>query len=93
MLRGTIIVLALLALVVCVGLAGAQEQKEEGILGKMKGVLPGTGEKACGQKEGTGIMEKMKGVLPGGEEKGAAQKEGTGIMEKVKDLVPAGSGK
>ena len=66
MLRGTIIVLALLALVVCVGLAGAQEQKEEGILGKMKGVLPGTGEKACGQKEGTGIMEKVKDLVPAG---------------------------
>jgi hypothetical protein len=93
MLRGTIIVLALLALVVCIGLAGAQEQKEEGVIGRVKGVLPGTEEKACTKKEGAGMMEKVKTALPGAEENGAAPKEGTDIIEEEKGVVPAESGK
>ena len=60
MMRGMVIALALIAFVVCVGLATAQEQKEEGILGKVKSVLPGSGEKACTKKEGAGMMEKVK---------------------------------
>ena len=64
MLRGMIILLALLGFVVCVGLAAAQEQKEEGVLGRVKSVLPRSGEKACGPKEGAGIMEGEKDVVP-----------------------------
>ncbi|MCX6339884.1 MAG: hypothetical protein NTX71_08195 [Candidatus Aureabacteria bacterium] len=93
MLRGMIILLALLGFVVCVGLAAAQEQKEEGVLGRVKSVLPRSGEKACGPKEGAGMMEKVKAALPGAEDKGAAPKEGAGIMEGEKDVVPAESGK
>ncbi|MEJ2745451.1 MAG: hypothetical protein P8123_07190, partial [bacterium] len=93
MMRGIVIALMLLAFVACVGLVAAQEQKEEGIMGKVKKVLPGGDKKACTKKEGPGMMEKVKEALPGGKEKAATKEERTGMMEKMKKLLPGGEKK
>jgi hypothetical protein len=94
MRRNVIIGVALIALAVCLGLAGAQEEKSEGMLGRVKGVISGSEEKTPTPKTCSGgAMEKVKSALPGSEEKAAAPKEGAGILEKVKDVIPGESGK
>jgi hypothetical protein len=62
-------VVALAALVISMGLAGAEEQKAEGVMGAIKNIVPGSSDEAATKKEGEGMLDKMKGMLPGGEKK------------------------
>jgi len=93
MRRVALIMFACAAVALCVGLVGAQEQKSEGLMGKVKEIIPGSEEKGAAKMEGAGTMEKMKGAPPGSEEKGAAEMEGAGTMERVKGVMPGESGK
>jgi hypothetical protein len=80
-MRSAIIVVTLLGFVCCVGLAKAQP-KEEGVMGKMKSMMPGSEEKA------PGMMEKAKEVGTGEGWMKEGEKPAGGMMEKVKEIVP-----
>jgi len=65
MRRVALIMFACAAVALCVGLVGAQEQKSEGLMGKVKEIIPGSEEKGAAEMEGAGTMERVKGVMPG----------------------------
>ena len=93
MVRVTVVVLALTALVLSVGLAKAQEQKSEGIVGAIKDVVPGMGEKkdaaaADTSAESKGLLDKAKGLIDKKEaESAASSKEGKGLLDKAKEAI------
>lgn len=84
MIRGVVVAAALLSLVAYAGLAGAQEQNDEGILGKVKSVLPGEKDTAGAQKAADETAQSAQ------EGAAATQKEGAGFMDKVKGVVSGG---
>ena len=81
-MRVMVAVVALAALVISMGLAGAQEQKTEGVMGAIKNIVPGGSDEAAAKKEGEGMLDKMKGMLSGSE-----KKEGEGLLDKAKSAV------
>ncbi len=81
-MRVMVAVVALAALVISMGLAGAQEQKTEGVMGAIKNIVPGGSDEAAAKKEGEGMLDKMKGMLSGSE-----KKEGEGLLDKAKSAI------
>ncbi|MCX6356758.1 MAG: hypothetical protein NT045_02605 [Candidatus Aureabacteria bacterium] len=89
MLRGTTVVCAVFILAMLIGVAGAQEQKDGGMLGKVKSIIPGTGEKAPAVSEGAAVADTADGVVPAAGEQGAvAEKQAPGMMDKMKGMMP-----
>ena len=80
-----VVVLALAALVLSVGLAGAQMPNVGGVAGALKNVVPGGADKSAAPKEG-GMMDKFKGMMPGA--KKDAAKEGACAADMAKTPVP-----
>lgn len=85
-MRVMVAVVGLAALVVAMGLASAQEQKAEGVMGAIKDVIPGGSEQPAAQKEGEGLLDKVKGAISSSD-KPATEAEGKGLLEKAKSAV------
>lgn len=93
MVRATVVMVVLTALVLSTGLAIAQAQKSEGVMGAVKNVIPGMGEKkdaaaADTSKGNTGLLDKAKGLINKKDAASAdSQKENTGLLDKAKGAI------
>jgi hypothetical protein len=82
MVRVMVVVLALAALVLSVGLAGAQMPNAGGITGALKNVVPGGADKSAAPKGG-GMMDRFKGMIPDAKKDAAAKECAAGDMAKA----------